>query len=150
MIKFIGDLFPGDAPRTPDGGFVIYMKNDTGEVSVKGKVVHISSNVDDSVSLIPIDDPDPIGVIYDAGVAIGDYMRIVIAGKAEVLYSTSVTRGTFARGPISSDVSGTPGLAIAEPLPTPPFATDKHFLEIGHPIQTIASPGLALTILHFN
>ncbi|KPK96020.1 hypothetical protein AMJ80_02450 [bacterium SM23_31] len=149
MIQFIGDLFPYTS-LTPEGGYYTWVVNDTGVASVKGTVVHASSNVDRGVSLVPIDDPDPCGVVYDSGVPQGGIMRVVISGIAEVLYSTPVNRGTFARVPIGSDPSATPGQAIAEPLPSPPFATDKHFLEVGHPVQTIASPGLALTVLHFN
>jgi len=135
---------------TQEGGLAIRMINKTGAASIKGSVVELEGTTDKGVELSGIGSPDPIGIIYDSGIADGDFVWVVVSGFAEVLYSTAVTRGTFARVPDSGDTSGTAGQAIAEPLPSPPFASDKHFQEIGHPAESIGSPGLALTVLHFN
>jgi len=135
---------------TPEGGIAIKLLNDTGAISIKGTVVHASLSIDNGVSIIPVDNPDPIGIVYDDGIPDGEYIWVVTQGKAEVLYSTTVTRGTFSRCPQAGDASPVAGQAINEALPAPPFATNKHFLEIGHPIESIGAPGLALTMLHFN
>lgn len=134
---------------TPDGGLAILMINKTGAASIKGYVVEPDSVVDGAVDLVSDGDIDPIGVIYNAGVADGSQVWVVVSGIAHVYYGTAVTRATFSRVAISGD-SVASGQAVNEALPTPPFATDKHFQEIGHPIESIGSPGLALTVLHFN
>jgi hypothetical protein len=134
---------------TPEGGFAIKMINNTGAVSVKGNVVLPSTAVDNGVILSQDDIPDPIGIMYEGNIQNGDEVWVVVGGIADVLYGTAVSRGTFARTAVAADGVAA-GLAVAEALPAPPFATNKHFQEIGHPIQTIAAPGLAKTVLHFN
>ena len=156
MIDLIGNTISSwntqsiNIKFTPEGGIATRVINDTGSPSIKGTIVHASPNIYNAVSIIPIDNPDPIGIVYDNGIINGEYMWIVQFGKAQVLYSTPVNRGTFSRCPLSIDGAAIAGRAINQVLPLPPFATDKHFLEIGHPTETIAAPGLALTFLHFN
>lgn len=135
---------------TPEGGLAVKVINNTGAASVKGMIVKASFAINNGVSIIPIDNPDPVGIVYDDGIPNGEYIWIVIQGKAQVLYSTAVTRGTFSRAPQAGDGSATAGYAINEALPVPPFSTDKHFQEIGHPIESRGTPGLAMTIIHFN
>ena len=139
----------GNGRLTIEGGFAIRVINDTGETSVKGKIVEADASQDNSVELTSNDDVDPLGIIYTAGVAVGGYIWVVVSGIADVLYGTAVTRGTFSRVPVVADGIAA-GLAVNEALPVPPFSTDKHFQEIGHPIESIGAPGLAKTILHFN
>lgn len=134
---------------TPEGGMAYWMVNKTGALSVKGTLIEPSATTDQAVQVLSIDEPDPIGIVYDAGVADGGMIRIVFSGKAEVLFSNNPTRHNFARNAIAAD-GGTNGSAISEALPTSPFATDKHFLEIGHILETKGAPGLALVNLHFN
>jgi len=135
---------------SPEGGLLVTVINKTGEDSVKGKAVDTESTVNNGVNLVEVGGFDAVGIIYDSGIADGEEMRIVVAGVAEVLYINAATRGYFARINISADADDVPGGVISEPLPSPPLATDKHFREIGHVIETIASPGLAKTIIHFN
>lgn len=134
---------------TPDGGLAYWVENQTGEVSVKGKLIEPSTTTDMAVQLIGLDDPDPIGVIFSSGIAVGKPILIVFSGLAEVLFGNTPTRAYFARNAQTGDGIAA-GLAIAEPLPSPPFATDKHFLEIGHIMETKGAPGLAFVNLHFN
>lgn len=156
MEKFIGPAAPwwntrsGNLKFTQEGGLAIRLINDTGAPSVKGTILKASNSTDKAVSLIPIDNPDPIGIMYDDGIPNGQPVWVVIQGIAQVLYSTTVTRGTFSRVPVIGDVSPVVGQAINEALPVPPFSTDKHFQEIGHPIESRGIPGLALTVLHNN
>ncbi len=135
---------------TIEGGLAIKLINKTGAVSIKGTIMEAEGTTDRGCELSGIDDPDPMGIMYDAGIADGDEVWVVVSGIAQVLYSTAVTRATFSRVPVAADGTATIGRAVNEALPTPPFATDKHFLEIGHPIESIGAAGLALTILHFN
>lgn len=134
---------------TPEGGLAVLMLNDTGAASVKGYIVEPASATDNAVKLVTDGDIDPIGIVYESGVADGQYIWIVVSGIADVYYGVAVTRGTFSRVPVAAD-----GLAIGEAMneaiPTSPFATDKHFQEIGHPIESRGTPGLAKTVLHFN
>jgi hypothetical protein len=134
---------------TPEGGFAIKLINDTGAVSIKGYIVEPSSSVDMGVEYVDNDDIDPIGIVYESGVPDGEYMWVVVSGLADVMYGTAVVRATFSRVSVVAD-GITPGQAVNEALPLPPFSTNKHFQEIGHPIESRATPGLARTDLHFN
>lgn len=140
----------GPVTLTAEGGLAIWVINDTGGVSFKGAVLETSSSVDNAMSLLGIDDPDPVAVVYDEGVADGERMRVVFSGRAEVFYVGSTTRHQFGRNTVAADVGAEAGKAIAEAVPVPPFSTDKHFMEIGHLLESRVGAGLALTMLHFN
>ena len=136
---------------TEDGGFAVKLINKTGGPSVKGEVVHPSDIIDNAVTKIVVNDPDPIGVIYDNGVPDGEEVWVVVSGVAYVYFVGSTTRGNFARGFITADgASYIAGRALSEAVPTPPLATDKHFYEIGHVLESRTGPGLAKCVLHFN
>lgn len=134
---------------TKEGGLAVRMKNRTGGVSIKGYIVEPAPIEDNAVKYTDNGDADPIGIVYESGVADQAEMWVVVSGIAEVYYGVAVTRATFSRVPIVSD-GLTTGQAMNEPLPSSPFATDKHFQEIGHPLETTSGAGLAKTILHFN
>jgi len=149
--RFHPDLWGNSKIRiTPEGGMAIRLTNQTGEVSVKGKLVSPSVTTNFAVGLTVVGDPDPIGAIYDAGVAVGSEMWVVISGMADVLFAGNVVREQFARMTVAADTGDGPGIAIAENFPTSPFATDKHFMEIGHCIEARTGAGLARVVLHFN
>lgn len=135
---------------TPEGGLAFWMINKTGNASFKGAVVGASSTDVNAFELIAVDSPDPIGIVYDDGIADGELCRVVFSGKAEVFYIGSVTLRYFARVTVAADIGNEAGKAIAEPAPIPPFSTDKHFQEIGHVLEDRVGAGLALTNLHFN
>ena len=156
-----GEMDPADgiwklgnyAGISPEGGFMRkFLHNIT--TPVKGQVVRASTSGNDTVSLINIDGVDPFGVVYDGIPDSNGRIWVVVAGVADVLYinTAGVSRRQFARALVSADSAGTPvaGSAVGETAPTPPLATDKHFQEIGHILQTTTGPGLALTALHFN
>jgi hypothetical protein len=134
---------------TPEGGICVYMINKTGAPTVKGYLVHPSLTVDNAFVYNQIDEPDIIGIVYDAGVPDGQLCKIVITGKAHVYYMNAVTREWFGRNREGAE-GGSDGQAIGETVPTAPFATNKHFQEIGHILETTGGAGLALTDLHFN
>ena len=139
---------------TEDGGLAVSLVNKTGTTSVKGTLVHADANVDAAFILTPVNDVDAFGVVYgnDAGAQVADGVAcwVVIAGLAYVLFQAATTRGHFARMTITADADDAAGYAISEAVPTSPFYTDKHFGEIGHVLETIGAPGLALCVLHFN
>ena len=139
----------GNGRLTKEGGFAVRVINKTGAPSVKGHILEAEGTTDNGVEKAGINDPDPFGIMYDNGVPDGGGCWMVVSGIAEVLYGTVVTRATFSRVPVTADGIAA-GLAVNEALPAPPFSTDKHFMEIGHPIESIGAPGLAKTVLHFN
>lgn len=126
------------------------LTNRTGGVSVKGTVVCASSTHDLAVAKIIVNDPDPFGVILEDGIADGDLVKVVMYGIAEVLFIGNTTRGHFARGFITGDAGYIAGYVLSEAVPSPPLATDKHFYEIGHVLQSRVGPGLVKVALHFN
>lgn len=133
-----------------DGGIMVKLINKTGANTVKGEVVHANSGLDNSVIKIVINVPDPIGVFYESGIADGQEAWVVISGIADVYFVGNTVRGYLARGFVTGEASYVAGQAIAEAVPSAPFATDKHFYEIGHVIQSRTGAGLAKTVLHFN
>lgn len=135
---------------TKEGGLAFWMVNDTGSSSFKGAVLESSSSLPNAVDLVGIDDPDPFCIAYDDGILDGELMRVVFSGKAEVFFVGSVSLHQFARVTTATDIGAEAGKAIAEPTPTPPFSTDKHFMEIGHVLESRAGAGLAFVNLHFN
>ena len=135
------------AKFTAEGGVAVQYFNQTGGVSVRGTCVTITAPW--TVGKVPINVPTCIGVIQEDGIVVGQMVWVVIYGIAPVLFTTAVTAGYLARTPLTAD-GGTSGSAIAEAFPTPPFATDAHFCEIGHCIETKATAGLVNVNLHFN
>jgi hypothetical protein len=133
-----------------DGGIMIKLINKTGGASIKGQVVHINSAVEGSVTYVPQGDPDSIGVFYENGVADGQEAWVVVSGIAQVYFVGNTTAGHFARTFVAADGDYVLGQAKSEAIPTSPFATDKHFCEIGHVIETRVGAGLAKCVLHFN
>jgi len=99
---------------------------------------------------VPIDAPSCIGVFYEDGIADGSLAWIVVSGIADVYYWGSTTRGQLARTGLTTDTGEVSGQALSEAIPSAPFATDKHFCEIGHVLETRSGAGLAKTLLHFN
>ena len=135
---------------TTTGGVAVKLTNKTGGDSVKGEVVTPSSTVDNAVSKIVVDVPDPIGVFYESGIADGSEAWVVVAGIADVYFIGSTTRGYIARGFLAADAGYVIGQAMAEIYPTSPFSVDKHFYEIGHVLESRVGAGLAKCVLHFN
>jgi hypothetical protein len=143
------DLTNAKIAFTDDGGLAIRLINGTGADSVKGTVIH-SHTSDLTVEATPVNVPDAFGVVYEDDIANGQEMWVVIAGIADVLFSNAPTAGYLARTGLTVDTGEVAGQALSENIPTSPFATDKHFCEIGHILETKAAAGLAKVNLHFN
>lgn len=135
---------------TSEGGLAVLLKNKSGAPSVKGYLVSTQASEDNAVRLVQQNIPDPIGAFYESGIPDGNMAWVVISGIADVYFIGSTTRGYLARGFVTSDAGFVAGQALSEAVPTSPFATDKHFYEIGHIIESRIGAGLAKTVLHFN
>lgn len=141
------------AYMTVDGGIAVKLTNKTGGASVKGEVVTVYDNsaIDNAVEKIVVDVPNPIGVFYESGVADGAEAWVVVSGIADVYFVGNATRGHLARGFLTADGgSYVAGQALSEAVPSTPFASDKHFYEIGHVLASRTGAGLAKCVLHFN
>lgn len=134
---------------TEDGGLAVQYINKTGSPTVKGYCVTTGS-VDNGVILVPINAPNCIGVFLDTGIADGELAWVVISGIAQVYFIGDTTRGHLARTGLSADTGEVSGQALSEAVPTSPFASDKHFCEIGHVLESRTGAGLAKVNLHFN
>ncbi|MCK9602403.1 MAG: hypothetical protein M0R37_15495 [Bacteroidales bacterium] len=144
-------LKTGKAFFTPEGGLTIKLTNKTGAPSVKGYMVHANSGQDNSFVLGLVDEPDPIGFVYENGVADGSECLVVVSGIAQVYFIGNTTRGQFARWFLSADgASYVAGQCIAEALPASPFSDAKHFYEVGHVLESRTGAGLAKCVIHFN
>lgn len=132
------------------GGMAIKVTNRTGAATIQGYLVSTSSNYNNAVELTAIGVPDCVGVFLESGVANGEEAWVVVSGMAMVYFFASSTRGHMARMGIASDTGEVTGQALSEAVPTSPFATDKHFAEIGHVLESRTGAGLARCILHFN
>lgn len=139
----------GGSGITPEGGLYFTAINDTGEASVKGKMVHPSTAVNLGVSLVGLGEIDPVGIIYDAGVPVGGLIRVVAHLWADVLIEPgdTIQREYWIGAPTSP--AGTIGHANC--IPSPPSAT-VHFQEMGHCFETKPNiyPTLARCLLHEN
>lgn len=142
----------GTAMRvTIDGGLAVRLKNGTGAATVKGTLVTASRSADLSV-VAQTNMFDTFGVMYESGVAAGEWCWVVVSGLAQVLYKAgeTATRGNVcvanAADGTASDLANFGG-----GLP----AADEHFKEVGHVLETkvpkdAMTSVLAFVNLHFN
>jgi hypothetical protein len=135
---------------TVEGGMAVKLTNNTGAATVKGNVVTNSAALANAVVLAVDGEPDALGVFYESGVADGAEAWVVVSGIADVYFIGSTTLGHLARTFISGEAGYVTGQAISEAIPSAPFATDKHFCEIGHVLEARVGAGLAKCVLHFN
>lgn len=133
---------------TAEGGLAIKLTNKTGVSSVKGSVVSCSTGTDNAF-ILQTNEYDSIGVVYENSIADGSECWVVIAGIAQVLLkdTTASTRGYIA---LSADTDGR--FIATSASGSPPVATDTHFKEIGHVLesQSAGTNVLCKVVLHFN
>ena len=134
---------------TEDGGFAVKLKNGTGAETVKGSAVAASSDISSPGFTLQNNMYDSIGVVYESGVAASDYAWVVVSGKAQVLMddtSTAVAGKVLVGATTDGRFS-----CVANPGSGLP-ATDKHFTECGHLIEskTKGTSVLAWAMIHFN
>lgn len=124
-----------------------YVINNTGETSIKGKLVQNDSTTG-QVILTTNDSFECVGVIDEAGVANGSTMRIITGGETAVLLEDNV-------GSTAGYWAGAGDSGYAEVAAAAPGLVLQHFREIGHFSETVAAGGvgthvLAKLIMHFN
>lgn len=134
---------------TPEGGIAVLVENRTGTTSVKGTLVKTSASFANAVELTAVNVPDTVGVVYQAGIANGRDMWVVISGIADVLFVNNTTAGQFARSCKTGDTGAAAGKAYSEALPSPP-SSDTYFYEIGHVFESKTAGQLVKVNLHFN
>lgn len=138
--------------HTPEGGIAIQFINKTGAVSKKGTVVECSSTTFNAAGIVPADEADAMGIVYDNGIADGVLMWVVTGGKAQVLLEdgTATTFDNWVR--VSPNDAGRADGALTEPPSGGQVQTDNHFKEIGHSLEDVSAgtDKLALCLVHFN
>ena len=145
-------FYVGKTIILPTGAVGMKMVNKTGSASVKGTLVQASSSVANSFGIITADDPDPIGVVYESGVADGEECIIAIYGKCQVLLedSTAATKGYWVK--VSDSENGRADATNAAPPGGTINAIGDHFMEIGHCLEdvTAGTDKLCWVMMHFN
>ena len=143
---------PGKTKVTKEGGYAIRFVNKTGAASVKGTVVEASTTTFDAVGIVPSDQPDPIGVIYEDGVADGDLVWVVTMGKVQVLLEDTTAAILDGWVRVSPNVAGRADASAAGPPGGTIIEIDNHFKELGHCLETViaGTDKLALCLIHFN
>jgi len=143
----------GSGAFNEKGGLMSRYINKTGGASVKGTLVELSSSTDFGVMTATAGGPDPIGAIYESGVADGDYVWVTYSGPAQVLLAdtTASTREYWAQ--LSPDDNGRADCSDAAPAGGTITELRGHLeREIGHCMQSLSSGTdvLCWVHLHFN
>jgi hypothetical protein len=132
------------------GGLLQWVQNKTAATSIKGQALTFGSSPR-GVIRVPAGTPNCVGVWENAGVPADGWGWMCYSGPAKVLFTLSAaTVGLMARTLLAGDAGGASGGVSEDTIPATPFASPGHWCEIGHIMETIAAPGLALVNLHFN
>jgi len=151
-ITSTGAIAGPKSRMTVEGGFAVKLTNKTGGASVKGTLVHASTGTDNAVSTTDTDEIQPIGVIYEAGIADGSDVWVVTQGIAEVLLqdSQASTRGYWARTSVTQ--AGRADCSTAAPPGGGVPELDAHMTEIGHCLESkdAGTNVLCKILMHLN
>jgi hypothetical protein len=136
---------------TSEGGLAVRLTNKTGSASVKGDIVRASTGTNEAFSQAPADSDEPIGIVYESGIADGSECLIVISGRAQVLLknSTAATRGNWVK---VSDAAGRADATNAAPPGGTVAALEEHMREVGHALESITAgtDNLCYIMIHWN
>jgi hypothetical protein len=143
-------VFPGGKTGlTVEGGIAMKFTNKTGAPSVKGTLVGASGgSVDNAVELTTADSINPIGAIYEDGIADAADVWVVVGGIVQVKLAANEgsTRGYWMRTSVTA-------AGRADALNASPPNQTVHFQEIGHCLETVAGTAggsLCKIVMHFN
>ena len=142
-----------NALTTEEGGLAIRLINNTGTASVKGSLVDASHVLEGAVSLTAAGGDDCIGVVYDSGIANGDWIWVVVSGIADVLLQDGTLSGYGYWVKTSDTTAGRADATSPNPPPSGVILeVQEHFREIGHCLQSRVAGAdvLARCVLHFN
>lgn len=133
------------------GGVAVKINNGTGVNSVKGTIVIADTNADDSFDIAGADELQPIGIVYDDGIADGSECWVIIYGIADVLLKDD-TLSAHGNWVYTSDVAGRADATLGAPPGGGIPELDIHMGEVGHCIETKVGDTdvLARVCLHFN
>ena len=133
------------------GGIAVKLNNGSGAPSVKGTIVKADVNADDSFDIAAAGEPQPIGIVYDDGIADGSECWVIIYGIADVLLKDT-TASVHGNWVYTSDVAGRADATLLVPPGGGIPELDIHMGEVGHAIESIAGGAdvLARVCLHFN
>lgn len=148
----IGDKMRiGYDPATGERGTQMRLINKTGSNSVKGTVAEADDAVDQAFDVIPANEPDPIGIVYESGVADGSEAWVWMPGSlCQVLLEdgTAATRENWVY--ISQTDAGRADATNSTPPGGTISALEDHFEELGHAAETQGSGTDVLALIHFH
>lgn len=135
---------------TPQGGLYIWVVNKTGAPSVRGSILMPYTDTM-SMQLVGAGLPAPAAIVYDAGVADGVHMRVVVSGVAAVLFEDGVAPTHAQWCGTSATVAGR-AICQASVPDNSGGGIDLHNREIGHVMESknAGTNVTALVLLHFN
>lgn len=139
-----------DVPAPLDFVLASYI-NKTGAPSISGTIVMASTTTYNAVQVGVTTLFDPIGIIYEDGIPDGQYVKVVVSGKVEVLLEddSAASLEDFVNTSTSQA-----GRAKCSAIPDGQSfaAVNNHFREIGHSHQavTAGTNKKCLITSHFN
>lgn len=149
----LSDFSPSDYIKfTDEGGLAVRLTNKTGAASVKGTLVGAGTTVAKSFEINPADNPKPIGVVYEDGIADGELCWVVTAGLCQVLLedTTAATAGYWVK--VSDNDAGRADAQNLSPPGGTITALEDHLSEIGHCLESVSAgtDKLCWILMHFN
>lgn len=144
-VELLNSKLAGANGFTDDGGMYITLINKTGASTIKGQVVQADTVNDGSFVLSTTNSINPIGIVFESGIADGSLCKVVVSGKAYALLKDT-TAGTAGSWCGCSDTVGRMYQQASPP------ATNEHDREIGHSLQAAAAGTnvLCLIVVHFR
>jgi len=128
---FTGEVTNPKVKMTVEGGIAVKMTNRTGAASVAGTVVDVSPTYDNAFAVAATSSTDPVGVVYQAGVADGAECWVVVSGIANVLLKDSTPCGRSDWAYTSASEAGRIDIATA-PITT----TGVVYRQVGQCLET--------------
>jgi hypothetical protein len=143
----------GQDDVTGERGVMIQLLNKTGVASVKGSIIEPNGGTDAAFSLCGANALDPIGSVYEAGVADGSLCWVWMPGSmCQVLLEdgTASTREYWVK--VGATTAGRADASLAAPSGSSFAEVTEHFREIGHAAEskTAGTDVLSLVHMHFN
>ena len=128
-----------------EGALCVRLTNRTGGNSVQGEAVIADAANDNSFAQAGIGAVNPLGAVYEAGIANGAECWVQVAGIVMGLVSTdgAAVRGNWVG--MSTTQAGRFDMSQGSPPAAP-----THFNECGHCLESKASGQLAKFVMHFN
>ena len=136
---------------TGERGTQIRLTNKTGAASVKGTVLDQDDTVVQAGKIIPAGAPDPIAIVYEAGVADGSEMWCWVPGSlCRVLIedATAATVGYWVK--VSDTQAGRADATNASPPGGTINALEDHLSELGHAAESESAGTDVLLLIHFH